>query len=261
MSGRRSDIERALVASAEPSAARLILFVLLVRADWGSGVIYDEYTPSLADIARESGLSKAAVATHLNGLEDRGWIKRSRSSGRVTTYTLHAVTCPGRGQVTCPGDGQVGPTSPGDGQAPVQEMDRSEQATVLPSSPIGNPPPTEGGVGGNQEPGGKQAAKAKTRLADGWWPDAGLVGWVRDHCKHLDDEAMTRHTLRFINWAVGEEKQYKSWRRTYQNWMLREDDSAAERKKRGASRAGSGRSVKHENYTQPDAYDDLKGEK
>lgn len=79
---KRWEFERAVLASELPAPARLILLTLSVVANWPGGYVPAEYGPSLTGLADRTGLSRRAVAGHLNEIEKvterDGWVVRSR---------------------------------------------------------------------------------------------------------------------------------------------------------------------------------------
>lgn len=80
-------------ASDLPPLGRLVALALLTRADAESAVIPVQFSPSLALLARDTGLSRASVKRHLNGLESSGWLSRGRhrraaADHKPTTYRL-----------------------------------------------------------------------------------------------------------------------------------------------------------------------------
>jgi hypothetical protein len=76
--GLKWRVNNAVTRSTLPPHARLLMFVLANRADTRTAVIPDEHTPSLADLADESGLGLATVKRYLNLLETNGWVQRER---------------------------------------------------------------------------------------------------------------------------------------------------------------------------------------
>jgi DNA-binding transcriptional ArsR family regulator len=90
------EINKAVKASSLPSPSRLIMFALSDSADATTGVIPDEHTPSLGEIAKWTGLDKATVTRHLGALDRDGWVERcsptleqARTQHVRTTYQLH----------------------------------------------------------------------------------------------------------------------------------------------------------------------------
>lgn len=76
--GLKWRVNNAVTRSTLPPHARLVMFVLANRADTRTAVIPDDHTPSLADLADDSGLGLATVKRHLNILEADGWVVRER---------------------------------------------------------------------------------------------------------------------------------------------------------------------------------------
>lgn len=70
------------MASDLPPPARHLLHVLSATADWPSGVVPVQYSPSLTKLGEMTGLSRRSVMNHLNALEksaeQEGWVIRSR---------------------------------------------------------------------------------------------------------------------------------------------------------------------------------------
>lgn len=84
-------VNMAVRASNLPPAARLIMFVLSDMADAKTGMIPHKRSPSLADLARETGHGESTVKAQLACLEESGWVRRSRPTGgerarHVPTY-------------------------------------------------------------------------------------------------------------------------------------------------------------------------------
>jgi hypothetical protein len=85
----RYDVERMVEGSGLPTCSRDILFALARRMDQGTIFIPGRFNPSLARIAKVTGWSKRHVQRHLNKLEDKQLIMRSRSKGRRTLYAIN----------------------------------------------------------------------------------------------------------------------------------------------------------------------------
>jgi len=134
------DITKAVRASSMPAPARLVMFVLADISDAETAVIPAQWTLSLAELAAETGLAESTVKRHLNDLEERGWVVRSRPTleaarrGERTRYSLAVggpVASPPPGPAVSPEvatggppDGPEGPTeSPGGG--PTESPKRS----------------------------------------------------------------------------------------------------------------------------------------
>jgi hypothetical protein len=76
--GLKWRVNRAVRASTLPAPARLIMFVLSDMADAKTAEIPAERTPSLGDLAEQTGLSEATVKRHLPTLESLGWVVPTR---------------------------------------------------------------------------------------------------------------------------------------------------------------------------------------
>lgn len=91
---KKWDVTKAVRASDLPAPARLVMFVLADVAEVGTAEIPERRTPSLAVLAKETGLGKATVTRHLSRLEESGWVLRDRPDeaamvrGERTRYRL-----------------------------------------------------------------------------------------------------------------------------------------------------------------------------
>lgn len=126
-----------------PPAARLIMFVLSDMADAKTGIIPDRKTPSLTDLAEQTGHGESTVKAQLNLLEELGWVMRSRpdkkAQGRYasTSYRLQVGSkgeerTPHKRARSKPSDepqeGQDLTVSEGQEQAPSDAQEGQEQA-------------------------------------------------------------------------------------------------------------------------------------
>lgn len=89
------EINRAVRASNLPAPSRLIMLTLSDIAEAANAEIPERRTPSLTVLARETGLGRSTIATHLTLLEQGGWIARerpdivaARTRGERTCYRL-----------------------------------------------------------------------------------------------------------------------------------------------------------------------------
>jgi IclR helix-turn-helix domain len=87
-SADRWTVERGLRDSGLAPSARLVALSLLTRADASTAEIPREFSPSLAHLARDTGLSGASVKRALNTLEAGGWLTRFRDLHRAQTENL-----------------------------------------------------------------------------------------------------------------------------------------------------------------------------
>ena len=91
----RWDVERALRGSGLPATARHVALELLTHTEAGTAKVPAKHSPSLAGLARDTGLSRRAVMNGLNVLESGGWVTRLRDLKRAvkdkqpTSYRLH----------------------------------------------------------------------------------------------------------------------------------------------------------------------------
>jgi hypothetical protein len=93
-------VNKAVRASNLPSAARLVMLVLSDMAEVKGGYIPAKHSPSLADLAHQTGLGESTVKAQLTVLEELGWVRRTRPSGaerarHQQTYYQLAVGLPG----------------------------------------------------------------------------------------------------------------------------------------------------------------------
>jgi hypothetical protein len=72
----RLEFERAIRRSDLPSPSRHLALTLATWANITTGIIPDEYQPSLSTLESSTGLSRKTVRTHLDVLEDTGWVGR-----------------------------------------------------------------------------------------------------------------------------------------------------------------------------------------
>lgn len=73
-------VTRAVRGSTLAAPAKLIMLVLADVADAGTAEIPPNRTPSLTVLARETGLGRSTVTTHLRALEADGWVARTKPS-------------------------------------------------------------------------------------------------------------------------------------------------------------------------------------
>lgn len=91
----RWKVTKAVRRSDLPAPARHVMLTLADVAEVGTAEIPAQHTPSLAVLARETGLNESTVKRHLNALEKDGWLVRSRPTieaarlhGERTRYRL-----------------------------------------------------------------------------------------------------------------------------------------------------------------------------
>jgi DNA-binding MarR family transcriptional regulator len=177
------DVVAALKKSGLLSSDRIIMMMLVDVADAETAYVAEQWSPSLTELARWTGLGRSTVAARLDELERLGWVKRERpptaeaiARGARTCYHLTigetvekakpsrpanpTRTSPAAGPVQA--SDQVTAGSPDAGL--VQPLDEGSPAAGLPlvqpldlPSPAAghkNHPPTEGGspTSSHQEP-------------------------------------------------------------------------------------------------------------
>lgn len=152
------EVNQAVKASSLPPPRRLIMLVLSDAADPKTGIIPDDRTPALREIAEWTGLDKSTVTRHLDALDDDGWVIRDRPDRETarrdrvrTRYRLDvprgAHNATGRGAEDTTVDPEKAPSvmqpAPSqDGQvgqdAPLETDERGAQNTT----PVVHPAPT-----------------------------------------------------------------------------------------------------------------------
>lgn len=92
----RLEYERAIRHSSLPSPSRHIALTLATWADISTGVIPDQYQPSLSTLETATGLDRKTIRRHLDTLEATGWVERNRpdpakarAEGARTCYMMH----------------------------------------------------------------------------------------------------------------------------------------------------------------------------
>ena len=132
----RWEVEQAALWSNLRPLSRLVLLVLLAKADNETAVIPPQHTPSLSTLAAATGLSRSVAAEQLNYLEALGWVMRGRPAKKSryarTTYAMAVGKAdperPAVREPDCssgPGDGRQA-SGPADGL--VREPDDSQAA-------------------------------------------------------------------------------------------------------------------------------------
>lgn len=142
--GLKWRVNNAVTRSTLPPPSRLVMFVLSNRADSKTAVIPDEHTPTLAELAQDSGLGEATVKRHLASLEASGWVRVQRPTGEQMARHL-----PNRYALA------VG--SGGSERAP--ELDESGAQAEL-SAGAQSEPADEGSGAQSELPGGSERAPA-----------------------------------------------------------------------------------------------------
>lgn len=94
----RWEITKAVRASGLPAPSRLIMLTLADVAEVGTAEIPAQFTPSLRVLSGETGLDRSTVKRHLSGLEESGWIARTRPDAKAQwegERTRYRLTLPG----------------------------------------------------------------------------------------------------------------------------------------------------------------------
>lgn len=87
-------VQAAVLNSGLPAMSRLLMHTLLTRAHVETAVIAAQHSPSLSELARESGMGRSTVAKTLIALEEQRWIDRQAPAvadarkGARTRYRL-----------------------------------------------------------------------------------------------------------------------------------------------------------------------------
>ncbi|GAA2361001.1 hypothetical protein Cme02nite_38470 [Catellatospora methionotrophica] len=129
------EINRAVRASNLPAPSRLIMLTLSDMAEAATAEIPERHTPSLTELARQTGLGRSTVAQHLLSLEETKWVVRdrpevaaARANGERTCYRL---TVPAGAPVVQELDGLVQERDHSEAEV-VQELDHPSPAPGLP---------------------------------------------------------------------------------------------------------------------------------
>lgn len=93
-------VERAIrdsTCSLAPPGRHLVL-TLLTWTDNGTAVIPPQYSPSLTDLERATGMARSTITVWLNRLEESGWVKRHRpkvaDARRLKARTTYRLQVP-----------------------------------------------------------------------------------------------------------------------------------------------------------------------
>lgn len=200
----RWDVERALVESDLPAPARLILMMLLRRCDADTAVIPERHSPSLTDLARDTGLDRSTVRRHLDPLEVGGWVVRdrpttaaARSAGERTQYRL---VIPPRGTAPLGAESPVGAenTTP---RGSVPPHVGAENTTRRGTAPLKYLTTTK------EQPINRGATARHTGAALAVVESSGaqaLIGEWIDHCRHRPPGAVVGQVSRQIKALLAE---------------------------------------------------------
>jgi hypothetical protein len=243
------DLQRAVLTSELPSTARHLMLSLAVKADWETGVIPHEHSPSLTTLAAMTGLTRSTVAEWLDSLETGGWVKRERppkgSRSIRTRYTLlvgsSLIAKPARasrrntaGDTNGPAGGpldevdartipsregppsgpaavrQADPCSPPSGPAST-EISPSERSTSQGRPVRAKARPVTPGRSGN----------AGTRIPADFHATTEMITWARQHTPNVGRSA-TDAFIDYFTAAPDPQGRREDWSASWRNWMRRE---------------------------------------
>lgn len=224
-----------------PGPAKCVALVISTRADVETGVVPEQFSPSLGELSTLSGFSPATVKRHLLTLEAAGWLKRARSGAGRNAY---AVAIPHHGSERAisqsviaqsePAQSEPAHSEPSDSSErasdqlrvshPYKEVHQVHQSIEEPSASAA-PPPAE-----------KPPAKKGTRLPADFCATPKMIDWARQETPLVG----AKETAAFIDyWSAqpGQRGVKLDWEATWRNWMRRAQADAAARAQRGQPRA------------------------
>lgn len=142
-------VNRAVRKSNLPSPARLIMFVLSDMADAKTGVIPEKKAPSLKELAEDTGYGESTVKEQLAGLEELGWVFRTRPDAHqqarhVSTGYRLAVGSPGEKKAPAKRKPRAKTETP-DGQTGGQEIAPADSQEMAPEIESGGQELTDRG--------------------------------------------------------------------------------------------------------------------
>lgn len=223
--GMRWKVTKAVRASSLPAPARLIMMTLADIADVGTAEIPERFTPSLTVLAKETGLGRSTVASHLATLEREGWIIRTRpetsaalAHGERTKYQLLVPASADAGLVQEMASPDAGPPSPGDGQpspapgptSPAPgHRDRSSYQDQIESDPS---LPRKSAATEKRQRG--------TRIPDDFRVTPEMVTWARENAPHVNGRTETQKFINYWQAKAGKDAVKVKWKATWENWML-----------------------------------------
>jgi DNA-binding MarR family transcriptional regulator len=179
-----------------PPPRRLIMFALSDVADPKSGVIPDERTPSLRELAGWTGLDKSTVTRHLDALDDDGWVIRDRperdTARRDGVRTKYRLDVPRGAESTTGDDEDVVQSATQHGAENTTDVVHCAPTTVVHSASV----PYTDEVKDDKNSSSPKAPKAKPK------PDRPDVDKI---CTHLADRIEANGSLRpniTANWRT-----------------------------------------------------------
>jgi hypothetical protein len=242
-------VQRALAKSDLPPLARLVAHALIARADFKTGVVPDEHTPSLRELEVDTGLARSSVAKFLDVLEAYGWVERdrpevarARAEGAKTIYRVKIGGSPhDEPPVVRHTDQGSSPHGPG----VVRDTDQTWSATRTTGSPshglnIGRD--LKVSTVTSPSTSHSQARKARkaapdgtrgTRIPDDFHVTADMVAWARETAPDVDGRRETEKFIDYWRAKPGAAGRKLDWVATWRVWLRTEQD----RTERGRARA------------------------
>lgn len=236
----RLEYERAIRRSDLPPPSRHLALTIATWADMNTGIIPDQFQPSLGTLTVATGLDRKTVRRHLDGLENTKWLERNRPD-EVKARTEHARTkyslmIPmGAGSVADPGQelpqpGGGEPLASGEarGSVPPALGAQSPQAGGgeppgkghSSPSPRGGEPPKSPSQS-RKSPKSQKVAKAAQRTSA---PDAMPIEermYVWAEAKGLDRARVDREHERFLDHHRAKGTTFTNWGAAWRTWMSR----------------------------------------
>lgn len=176
----RFEYERAIRASELKPPSRHLGLTIATWADVRTGKIPDRYQPSLTTLEKATGLSRATVRTHLDHLENGGWLTRSRppvakarAEGETTKYRIlipKSAIVPAED----PAEGRAGDALPENEVG--QEMPQARAGDALPvgqEMPLGRAGAALSSYRSTNGPEVPPAATLPDQMLAKWWEQYG----------------------------------------------------------------------------------------
>lgn len=241
-------VQRAVLKSDLPAPARHVMLTLAAIADFKTGVIPAEHTPSLSEISAATNLARSTVARTLNVLEASGWVERdrpdvvaARTEGAKTAYVLKIGGSPTVGlgvvpegdQVDAQGSPTVGPdlVPQGDGPSPTVGRIRGTDLKVCtdppPSTSHSQPaaqPATQDAQAAHDGKKTRADRRRGTRLPAGFAVTDEMKTWAREYAPLA---GLVDHEMFVDHWRAqsGQRAVKADWVATWRNWMRRVQDN------------------------------------
>lgn len=236
-------VQRAVLRSDLPAPARHVMLTLAALADFKTGAIPTEHSPSLSEIADATDLGRSTVARILNVLEASGWVERdrpevvdARTLGAKTIYRLKIGGSPTAGLGVVPERDQVdakpSPTAgldlvpQRDGPSPTAGRIRGTDLKVCtdppPSTSLSQPAAQPAAQVAQTTRQGKKsrADRRGARLPAGFAVTDEMKTWAREHTPLA---GLVDHEMFVDHWRAqsGQRAVKSDWVATWRNWMRR----------------------------------------